>query len=103
MMMKRSLWMSVLLLLGGLTAVAVWVYGSGTLSSPEAVARQYIATVYARDYEQAYDLISAADRGVKPRQEYLRENTSFTGFTLEASRQLAAAIEFRDIQVERQG
>jgi hypothetical protein len=103
MMIKRSLWLPVLLLLGGLAAVAVWVYELGILSSPEAVARQYAATVYARDYERAYDLISAADRGVKPRQEYLRENTPFTGFTLEASLQLASYIEYRNIRVDRQG
>jgi uncharacterized membrane protein len=39
------------------------VSSSGNVSSPEAIAQQYLTRLYAQDYERAYELISAADRG----------------------------------------
>lgn len=70
---------------------------------PEAVVRQYVASVYAHDYGRAYEFISEADQAVKSRPEYLRENSPFTGFTLQAARQLASYIEFQEAQTEQQG
>lgn len=92
-----------LLVVGGLAAGLVfWVNRSGALSSPEAVVRQYLASLYAQEYERTYNLISTSDRAYKSRDEYLRENKSFTGFTLEAARQLASYIEYPEFQTDRQ-
>ena len=72
-------------------------------SAPEQVVRQYVAGLYARDFERAYQLISTADKAYKSQAEYLEENNSLTGFALEASRQLASYIEYQAWEVERQG
>lgn len=93
-----------LLVGGGLTLGLVFLVNrSGALSTPEAVVQQYMATVYARDYVSAYELISATDKAYKSEEEYLRENSPFTGFTLEAARQLASYIEYPEIQTEMEG
>ncbi len=96
------------LVLGLLVASALAVglmapVGQADLSTPQVVVEQYIARVYARDYAQAYELISAADQAVKPRENYLQENDAFSGFTLQLARRLASYIEYEAIQVERQG
>lgn len=70
---------------------------------PQQVVQRYAAAVYARDYAGAYELISEADRRYKSREEYLRENGPFEGFTLELARRLAAYIEFREIETEARG
>lgn len=89
---------------GGLAVgLLFWINWSGALSSPDVVARQYLASLYAQDYERAYQLISVADKAYKSREEYLRENKGFSGFTLEAARQLAFYIEYPEIQTEQQG
>jgi len=62
-----------------------------------------MAAIYSRDYAKAYALISAADREHKPREEYLQETGSFTGFTLGLARRLASHIEHREIQTNIQG
>jgi hypothetical protein len=93
-----------LLIGGGLTLGLVFLVNrSGALSTPEAVVQQYMVRIYAQDYNLAYELISTADQAYKSREEYLRENSSFTGFTLEAARQLASYIEYPEIQIEKQG
>jgi len=94
-----------LLVGGGLTLGLVFLVNrSGALSTPEAVVQQYMARVYAQDdYQRAYELISTADQAYKSREEYLRENSSFSGFTLEAARQLASYIEYRETRTEKQG
>jgi hypothetical protein len=87
------------LLIGGL----IYFQGqSARFADPQVVVREYMSRVYARDYGQVYPLVSAVDREYKTLEEYLRENSSFTGFRLEASRKLASYIEFKEIQVEAQ-
>jgi hypothetical protein len=66
------------------------------------VVKEYVARVYARDYDNAYELLSSTDRATKSRADYLRENSSFSGFTLELSRRLATYIEYPDVRVENQ-
>jgi hypothetical protein len=100
---NRRFWALALLVAGGSAAVLIWLLQAGIQLSPETAVQQYVATVYARDYGQAYDLISATDKSSKSREEYLLENSSFTGLALEMTRQLASYIEFGEIQVDRQG
>ncbi|MFQ5898480.1 MAG: cytochrome c oxidase assembly protein [Candidatus Methylomirabilia bacterium] len=57
----------------------------------------YLEAVYARDYKEAYGLISSADRQWKSQEEYLRENKFFTGAALTLARKLASFIEYRDV------
>lgn len=80
-----------------------WVNYSGAVTAPETVAQQYLVSLYAQDYERAYELISTTDKSYKSRDEYLRENNPFTGFTLEAARHLATYIEFSETQLEQLG
>jgi hypothetical protein len=65
--------------------------------------KQYVQAIYPRDYAAAYRLISMADRHVKPEQDYLRENESLTGFSLEAARKLASQIQYKNLRAEVQG
>jgi len=90
--------------LGGLAIGLIFLTRqSQSLSSPEAIARQYLSSLYAQDYSRAYDFISAADQAHKSREEYIRESNGFTGFSLEASRQLASYIEYPEIETDGQG
>lgn len=94
----------ILLVIGGLAAgLILWINRSGLFSSPEQVVRQYMTSVYAQDYEQAYQLISEADKVYKSKEVYLRENNAFTGFTLEAARQLASYIDYPDFETDQDG
>lgn len=72
-------------------------------TEPQTVVKRYITTVYARDYSRAYDLLSASDKAVKTRTEYVQENGSFDGATRDLARRLATYIEFQKVQVERRG
>ena len=76
---------------------------SARFADPQVVVREYMSKVYARDYDQVYPLVSEVDKEYKSLEEYLRENSSFTGFRLEASRKLASYIEFKEVQVDVQG
>lgn len=88
------------LLLGGLIYFLVQ---SARFADPQVVVQEYISRVYARDYGRVYPLISGVDREYKSLEEYLRENSPFSGFRLEAGRKLAAYIEFKEIEVDVQG
>jgi hypothetical protein len=69
--------------------------------SPEAVVEQYLANLYAQDYDRAYEFIASIDQSYKSRADYIQENGGgFTGFTLEAARQLASYIQYSTIQTE---
>ena len=70
---------------------------------PAITARRYLAAVYARNYRQAYQWISAADRRYKSETDYLRENPSFSGVALELADNLANRIEWRQPRTEVHG
>ena len=74
-----------------------------TAEEPESTLRQYLKAVYAQDYRRAYQWISLDDQAYKNRGDYLRENPSFTGLTLELTRMLAEMIEVRDFKREKEG
>lgn len=67
---------------------------------PAEVAKKYLASVYARDYQAAYRWISGKDREHKSLDDYLRENPSFSGAALNLTRKLARMIDFRNIREE---
>jgi hypothetical protein len=68
--------------------------------SPDEIALAYARAVYARDYAQAWEFISAADKHYKTREQYLAENNSFTGLEQELAATLAGWIQFSQTQVE---
>src|SRR5438094_8609965 len=69
-------------------------------SEPVRVLMKYLKAVYARDYRQAYRLISAQDRRLKKEDVYVRERVAFSGFTLGVRRKLSEIIEFRPVQTD---
>lgn len=93
------------LLLGAL--IAAWLLrgrdpssspNSQVFSQPQYTLEQYLSAVYARDYDSAYQWIAAADREVKSRDQYLRENPSFSGPALRLLRALANRMEIKDVR-----
>jgi hypothetical protein len=59
---------------------------------------RYIRATYARDYEEAYSYIAAADQRLKDRTSYVRDRGAFTGFTLQIARILASYIELSALE-----
>jgi hypothetical protein len=57
------------------------------------VVQEYVKTVYARDFANAYGFITQRDRAHKQRETYIEEQRPFTGFTLELARKLADSVE----------
>ncbi|HLF88227.1 MAG TPA: cytochrome c oxidase assembly protein [Anaerolineales bacterium] len=97
-------WVLVFVIAGLLAGATIFLAArSARFTAPEMVVQEYITRVYARDYRMVYELISATDKQYKTLEDYLRENSSFTGFALEASRKLTSYIEFGELQVDRQG
>ena len=95
--MKRSAYLLIALLL--LSALpAAWYFWGRWSSQPQYTLQQYLTAVYARDYNTAYQWISAEDRELKSREQYLRENPSFSGLALRLVRVLANRMEINDVR-----
>jgi hypothetical protein len=62
------------------------------------VLSQYLKSVYARDFKQAYGFISAQDRLLKSDKVYISERGPFTGFTADMAQKLAGWIEARPVE-----
>ena len=92
--------LTVLLSLGSVSITAALGQAE---SEPGGVLQRYLRAVYARDYRSAYAFLSATDRQYKTEEEYLRENVSFSGVTLQLARKLAELVELRKVQTERRG
>ena len=67
----------------------------GAPLEPGQAIEAYVRATYARDFIQAYRFISAADRKVRDEPRYIQQRGAFSGFTLEAARKLAEAIEIK--------
>ena len=66
-------------------------------NQPVEVLKKYLTSVYARDFHQAYKFISAADRQLKTRHDYVRERGPFNGFAHEVARKLSGFMELRPV------
>ena len=88
-----------------LAAPALLWLGNGTPrpSEPAEVLEKYLRFLYARDFRHAYRFISAADRELKTRNEYVRERGSFNGVGLEAARKLSRLIVIRPLTQQTDG
>jgi hypothetical protein len=90
----------------GLFVVALLALSSFDIRSATAADRQdalgtldrYVRATYARDYEEAYSHVAAADQRLKDRAGYVRDRGAFSGFTLEIARVLASYIELTPIE-----
>ncbi len=92
------------LLVGLAIGGGVWTVANLPGSEPpEAVVTKYVTAYYARDYATVYELLSDADRQIKSREAYLRENDSFSGFALQLAYRLASYIEFAPLSMTVQG
>jgi Cytochrome c oxidase assembly protein CtaG/Cox11 len=75
----------------------------GSAADPAEILIDYLKAAYARDFRQAYRLISSEDRRLKDEKTYLRERGAFDGFTLEVGRKLADWIQATPIEEKTSG
>ena len=61
---------------------------------PEETLEAYLRAIYARDFATAYELIAQADRKLKTKRDYVKENGAFSGAALDLTTLLAAFIRF---------
>ncbi|MDE0205187.1 MAG: cytochrome c oxidase assembly protein [Candidatus Tectomicrobia bacterium] len=61
---------------------------------PEEALEAYLRAIYARDFGAAYGLIAQADRELKTKRDYLKENGAFSGAALDLTTLLAEFIRF---------
>ncbi len=100
---RRARARSVVILLG-IVALCSSSGASAVAAPPPAEAlKAYLTAMYARDYRAAYDWISAEDRKVKTREEYVRESGAFSGAALELARALASLIRFENFKAKIDG
>ena len=71
---------------------------------PEETLEAYLRAIYARDFATAYGLIAQADRELKSKRDYIKENGAFSGAALDLTSLLAAFIrfEYRSINIKGQ-
>ena len=72
-------------------------------SRVEAVLKDYLEAMYARDADVAYALISQADKQEKSLASYRDETGNFSGKTLVLARALANEIEFEKVKLTIDG
>lgn len=68
---------------------------TANLQEPVQVIEAYLRAIYARDYVEAYRLISAADRKVRDVHRYVQQRGAFSGFALEVARKLSESVEIK--------
>lgn len=98
--MSRFVKQSVLLVLTvAILALPIlfWIAKSPSRSEPVEVVTKYLKLLYARDFSRAYQFISAADRQLKTRNDYVRERGPFDGFAHEVARKLSGFIEIQPV------
>jgi hypothetical protein len=83
--------------------IVLWIATTRNQSEPVEVLRKYLTVLYARDFRQAYKFISAADRRLKTRNDYVRERGPFDGFAHEVARKLSGFIEIRSVSQQLDG
>ena len=70
---------------------------------PEEALEAYLRAIYARDFATAYELIAQADREVKTKRDYLKENGAFSGAALDLTTSLAEFIRFEYSSINIKG
>jgi hypothetical protein len=70
---------------------------------PVQTLTKYLRFIYSRDFKQAYRFISLEDKRLKEESIYVRERGPFSGFALEAAKELSKFIEFTPAQIKIDG
>ena len=73
------------------------------LQEPARVLQTYLRATYARDFVEAYRLISSEDKKVRDVSRYVQQRGAFSGFILEAARKLGEAVEIEPLQQKAAG
>ena len=88
------------LIFAALVALCFFMGGHGIaaervadLQEPVQVIQAYLRATYARDFVQAYGLISSEDKKVRDVNRSVQQRGAFNGFTLEAARKLSEAVD----------
>lgn len=102
-MVFRKTLLFALILLAPIALATVYLQNrrpdQGQKNAPLTIIQSYLRATYARDYRQAYRLISAADQRVRDETSYVQAQGEFTGFTAQVAGTLA---DFIDLQVIEQ-
>jgi hypothetical protein len=77
--------------------------GRNPSGEPVHVLAKYLKLLYARDFSQAYRLISAEDQKLKSARIYVRERGPFSGFAAEAASKLAHLIHVHPVHQQLDG
>ena len=94
-----------------LSQIAVVLAAAGLLAAektidmrdPARVIQAYLRATYARDFIEAYRLISAKDRQVRDLNRYVQFRGAFSGFILQAAKELSEAIEIKPAEIKTIG
>ena len=70
---------------------------------PEETLEAYLRAIFARDFATAYELIAQADRELKSKRDYLKENGAFSGAALNLTTLLAEFIRFEYSSINIKG
>jgi hypothetical protein len=81
----------------------IWFGSDSRRDDALDVLDKYLTVLYVRDFRQAYNYISAADRELKSRAEYVRERGAFEGVALDAARKLSDLIETQPVDQQVDG
>jgi Cytochrome c oxidase assembly protein CtaG/Cox11 len=73
------------------------------MSDPTQVIQAYLRATYARDYVEAYRLISTQDRKVRDLNRYVQYRGAFSGFILHAAKKVSEAIEIQLLEQKKIG
>ena len=73
------------------------------MGDPTQVIQAYLRATYARDYVEAYRLISTQDRNVRDLNRYVQYRGAFSGFILHAAKKVSEAIEIQLLEQKRVG
>lgn len=73
------------------------------MGDPTQVIQAYLRATYARDYVEAYRLISAQDRKVRDLNRYVQYRGAFSGFILQAAKKVSEAVEIELLEQKKVG
>jgi hypothetical protein len=73
------------------------------MSDPTQVIQAYLRATYARDFIEAYRLISAQDRKVRDLNRYVQYRGAFSGFTVDAAKKISEAVEIQLLEEKKVG
>ena len=105
-MLYRKLAILLACVVGLISATGFLFFGSSCstpAADPIVVIKNYIEATYARDFPQAYSLISIKDQRIRNEQDYVRQQGAYDGFTLRLAKSLAEKMEFAALEDKRNG